>query len=411
MFPNAHPEKELVLKRYTTVKDAFAPIGDNIKFNFVEFDEIDEKLQSTKELDIYGILVKVKESRTTTSSKGAQKQVREITIINKQYRPIVISLWEDLAKNEGLQLQEIAHQNPIIAIAKVTAKKYLGELQLQSTAASIIQIDPNCEEIQHIQKWFQRNNDPAKIRERAMIQRMIDAKEATLKEIIHNRNSLSQDTYYSFNGTVERVENKSSIWYDSCKKCAVSVYKNSEGVSCRKCNEDDIQTTPRYRLLLNVVHEDDSALITIFEEAATIYVGCTVEEYLTSIEKGENYSEYYRGLSLQTTTEFRFLIALNKKTKVVNGRLNAIAEAIQKKQQLSKHHKRKNTASTTQLQDEEKDEETSMEERQNKKRQQRTKGKKKELQIQISSDDDETLNSWKIKHGKKSMKGSKKKIL
>ncbi|KAK4384412.1 Endoribonuclease YBEY, chloroplastic [Sesamum angolense] len=39
------------MKKYITVKDAFAPIGDNIKFNFVEFDEIDEKLQSTKELD------------------------------------------------------------------------------------------------------------------------------------------------------------------------------------------------------------------------------------------------------------------------------------------------------------------------------------------------------------------------
>ncbi|KAK4387545.1 Endoribonuclease YBEY, chloroplastic [Sesamum angolense] len=58
-----------------------------------------------------------------------------------------------------------------------------------------------------------------------------------------------------------------------------------------------------------------------------MYVGCTVEEYLTSIEKGENHSEYYPELSLQTTTEFRFLIALNKKTEVVNGRLKAIAEA------------------------------------------------------------------------------------
>ncbi|KAL0304847.1 UNVERIFIED_CONTAM: hypothetical protein Sangu_3065100 [Sesamum angustifolium] len=274
MFPNAHPEKELVLKRYTTVKDAFAPIGDNIKFNFVEFDEIDEKLQSTKELDIYGILVKVKESRTTTSSKGAQKQVREITIINKQYRPIVISLWEDLAKNEGLQLQEIAHQNPIIAIAKVTAKKYLGELQLQSTAASIIQIDSTCEEIQHIQKWFQRNNDPAKIRERAMIQRMIDAKEATLKEIIHNRNSLSQDTYYSFNGTVERVEKNHQ--YDMMH--AKNVLHQFTKVARESAAENVMKMTYKR-------HQDDSALITIFEEAATIYVGCTVEEYLTSIEK------------------------------------------------------------------------------------------------------------------------------
>ncbi|KAK4441857.1 hypothetical protein Salat_0520700 [Sesamum alatum] len=51
MFLNAHLEIELVLKRYTIVKDASAPIDDNINFNFVDFDEIDTEVHSTMGVD------------------------------------------------------------------------------------------------------------------------------------------------------------------------------------------------------------------------------------------------------------------------------------------------------------------------------------------------------------------------
>ncbi|KAG8379139.1 hypothetical protein BUALT_Bualt07G0057100 [Buddleja alternifolia] len=40
---------------------------------------------------------------------------------------------------------------------------------------------------------------------------------------------------------------------------------------------------PRYRLVLNVLQGDDSAYITMFEDAAKKYIGCLVDEFLTSI--------------------------------------------------------------------------------------------------------------------------------
>ncbi|KAL0285126.1 UNVERIFIED_CONTAM: F-box/LRR-repeat protein [Sesamum radiatum] len=145
----------------------------------------------------------------------------EKELILKRYRPIVISLWEDMAKNEGLQLQQIAHQNPIIAIAKVTAKK------------------------------FQRNNDPAKIRERAMIQRMIDAKETTLKEIINNRDSLSQFT---------KVAKESAA-----KNAMKMTYKRHQGAR----DADRLSTLPQH-ILIEIL----SRLSTI--EAAKVSFGSRI---------------------------------------------------------------------------------------------------------------------------------------
>lgn len=50
---------------------------------------------------------------------------------------------------------------------------------------------------------------------------------------------------------------------------------------------------------------------------------------------------------MQTSEEIRFLIPLNKKTHVVNGRLNVVAKAIEKKKHLLKTTKRKPLTTTS----------------------------------------------------------------
>ncbi|KAL7106009.1 hypothetical protein ACP275_07G083700 [Erythranthe tilingii] len=250
--------------------------------------------------------------------------------MDSESRSVVVSLWEDMATNDGNDLQLLANEYPIISIGHVTAKKYLGELQLQTTMASIIQINSGHEEVEHLRSWLHQNNDPLKIHELAMRRRIKEAKETTLHDLIHNRASLCEDNYYFFEATVDKVENKSYIWYDSCIICNSSISKNGDIVACRKCNNDHVETTPRYRLLLNVVQGNVRAFITLFEEATMLYVGCPVKEYLISTEQDETKSKYYKGLSLQTTTKFRFLIPLNKKATIINAQLNVVAEAIEK---------------------------------------------------------------------------------
>ncbi|KAK6125558.1 hypothetical protein DH2020_040699 [Rehmannia glutinosa] len=44
LFPNAHPEKELVLKKYSIVNDAPEPIADKLDYNFVDFNDINLEL-------------------------------------------------------------------------------------------------------------------------------------------------------------------------------------------------------------------------------------------------------------------------------------------------------------------------------------------------------------------------------
>ncbi|GER32686.1 replication factor A protein [Striga asiatica] len=120
------------------------------------------------------------------------------------------------------------------------------------------------------------------------------------------------------------------MWYDACTKCSAFVFKTKDTTICNKCKEENVETKPRYRVVLNVVHGSHNATITMFEEAATAFIGCTVLEYIKSIEEGKNNSKFCRDLSLQTSATIKFLIPLNAKTKVDDKKLIVVAEAIEK---------------------------------------------------------------------------------
>ncbi|KAL7106018.1 hypothetical protein ACP275_07G084400 [Erythranthe tilingii] len=97
---SAHPHFEMVFRKNTIVKEAPTPIADaNLNFNFMDFKDIDINVHAKDSIDVCGILIKVKQSKIITSFKGGKKDVREITIVDKDYCSITINLWEDMAQH------------------------------------------------------------------------------------------------------------------------------------------------------------------------------------------------------------------------------------------------------------------------------------------------------------------------
>ncbi|CAA0832487.1 Unknown protein [Striga hermonthica] len=153
---------------------------------------------------------------------------------------------------------------------------------MQTSASSLLQINTACEEYNHMRIWLQTHGTPVNVIEMSMARRMKDLDSITLQQIYYNRADIIEGKYYCLRGFVA---------------------KNDGNKMCKKCN-DVVETTPRYRLVLNVVEANLSGTITLFEDVGMVYVGCSIEDYIRSIEHGEESSDYYRGLSLQSTTEF-----------------------------------------------------------------------------------------------------------
>ncbi|CAA0813427.1 Unknown protein [Striga hermonthica] len=203
--------------------------------------------------------------------------------------------------------------------------------------------------------------------------------------------------------------NKTSLWYESCKKCTSSVNKNDDNKMCKKCN-DVVETTPRYRLVLNVVEANLNVTVTLFEDVGMVYVGCSIEEYIRSIEQGEESSDYYRGLSLQSTTEFQFLIQINHKSYNSRGEMNVVAETIARLPPINdvdmKERSSKSPKAPSRLP---KNQEMSQKKQVQRRKCVADKIKEDANDSVIEIDDNETINSLKKKCVRKNSKGKEKK--
>ncbi|KAI5671296.1 hypothetical protein M9H77_11660 [Catharanthus roseus] len=131
---------------------------------------------------------------------------------------------------------------------------------------------------------------------------------------------------YYFKATIDRVENRTQPLYDACKNCSRSVIKTDRGVECRSCPET--KAIPRYLLNLNVIQWRQSTKVTLFEDVASIVIGCSRIKCIDSIGKDVNKSKHFQTMVNLNMKEFKFLIKLNK-IEVRNGRLQVVAEAIE----------------------------------------------------------------------------------
>lgn len=67
-----------------------------------------------------------------------------------------------------------------------------------------------------------------------------------LSQYLHYNKHAFQDKAYCFKAVVDGFDNISSIWYESCKRCAASLLQSQNSANCKKCNEEIDDPLPRY---------------------------------------------------------------------------------------------------------------------------------------------------------------------
>ncbi|KAL3507747.1 hypothetical protein ACH5RR_033129 [Cinchona calisaya] len=178
-----------------------------------------------------------------------------------------------------------------------------GKVQLHTSDISTIDINPTCQQFHKLQKWFTTKKQKGLIEELLMIKMFENTQEINLEDVIQNRQSLKKGALYYFIGTVDMIENKSKPWY---------------------------------RLTLNVIQGIARATVTLFEDAATVYIGCTVNDYIQSMDEDEKSSNYFRDLETISNKQYKFLIQLDERAQTQDNPLIVVAEAIQQIQHKQK---------------------------------------------------------------------------
>ncbi|XP_075521313.1 replication protein A 70 kDa DNA-binding subunit B-like [Primulina tabacum] len=144
-FPNVNPKLELIFQ-VTTRIEVKPDISYALNFSFKQFADIKNNSWKDEYHDVIGIVKRVKHLVCFKTSKKPTAYRREIILINPMLDTITLTLWDDLAFNEGLLLEAMETEHPVIAFFNMKAQSYQGVNQLLSFSTTGMLRNPICAE-------------------------------------------------------------------------------------------------------------------------------------------------------------------------------------------------------------------------------------------------------------------------
>ncbi|XP_020263359.1 replication protein A 70 kDa DNA-binding subunit B-like [Asparagus officinalis] len=206
---------------------------------------------------------------------------RDIIIVDKDDITLSVTLFRDLAVNEGSMIEGNKHETTIIALSEFKISLYKGELCLTSQIASTILINPDIQLAKDMREWALSKE---KIKTNGAPSRLFkNATKMNIGDIMQASQESSKAQYGSFIGKISNILNRHEAWYYSCTGCNKKVDKNiyDKCQNCQKNNEDSI---PRYVVKIIVEDETDNARVTLFDAAETL-IGCDAQKFMDDIKE------------------------------------------------------------------------------------------------------------------------------
>lgn len=246
-FPNVNPKLELIFQ-VTTRIEVQPDISYALNFNFKEFADIKNNSWKDEEHDVIGIVKRVKHLVCFKTSKKPIAYRREIILINSMLDTITLTLWDDLAFNEGHLLEATETEHPVIAFCNMKAQFYQGLNQLLSLSTTGMLRNPICTEAKELISWLETDQNKLNLNLMHMEKMISNSKKVTVAELQNDINTLTENHYYCLEGIISKIENKSTPWYAACQNCLRSITKTVEGDKCIHCIDFSNNIIHRYRL-------------------------------------------------------------------------------------------------------------------------------------------------------------------
>ncbi|XP_073312565.1 replication protein A 70 kDa DNA-binding subunit B-like [Primulina huaijiensis] len=264
---------------------------------------------------------------------------------------ITLTLWDDLAFNEGLLLEAMETKHPVIAFFNMKTQSYQGVNQFQSLSTTGMLRNPFCIEAKDLISWLETDQNGNNLDMMYMEKMVSGAKTVTIAQLQKEMHTLTENHYYCLEGIISKIENKSTPWYDACQNYLKKITKKTEGHNCIHCIDFNSKIVPRYRLSLTVQENDLVARITLFEDIVAMLIGFSVQEFINKTLKDEMPEQYLQQLEEQNNVKHKFLFKFDNNVKQHNGTVSIIAEGLMTDKKLQANSKdvmkRKSTSASS----------------------------------------------------------------
>ncbi|XP_022769316.1 replication protein A 70 kDa DNA-binding subunit B-like [Durio zibethinus] len=298
-FKTVRNDYEMTLNENSVVEEAvneetFIP---ETKFNFVPIDQLGPYVNGRELVDIIGVV------KSVTSVSNIKRKIdnenipkRDMIVADETKRTVVISLWNELANNEGQELFDIADKSPIVAIKSLKVNDFQG-VSLSTLGKSTVLINPDIPEAMQLRSWYDSEGKGSSM---APIGSGLSPSSKTgARSIYSDRVSLSHITgnpslgddkpaFFSIKAFISLIRPEQAMWYRACKTCNKKVTEAlGSGYWCEGCQKNE-DCSLRYIMVSKISDASGEAWVSAFNEEAEKIVGCSADELdKLKLEEGE----------------------------------------------------------------------------------------------------------------------------
>ncbi|KAH9619841.1 hypothetical protein KSS87_020832 [Heliosperma pusillum] len=234
-------------------------------FNLVSFSHLPQYVDSGTLIDTLAVVADIYPKRTTKDETTLQ----EFLLINHEMKPTILTMWDELASNEGSYISQFLDSFPIILATRLKVTSYNG-ISLSTKSSTTVLLNPQTPESQALQDWVLQNEEQIKLlkKDKSVPAPPMTARAPPVVIPITSVSETTKDTpfWIKASASIHKVSQK--LWYMCCSTCWRQIYaEHNETFYCRKCGQDRV-AQPRCNFQIELADGATSLTATIFGENA-----------------------------------------------------------------------------------------------------------------------------------------------
>ncbi|KAI3825080.1 hypothetical protein L1987_06556 [Smallanthus sonchifolius] len=214
--------------------------------------------------------------------RGPENNRLKIMLQDQSGSFIEATLWEQIAFSFDREAALLKPQPMIIALTSMKVTDYRGLLQLGSTNATTVTVNPNIEELDDIIDRFDILNGHSSTyptTSTSAISEEVDTNRLTLEELLQKTSDNNVKNKFTCLASIKEIETSQTWFYQSCTECKMRVIPKEERFACPDHGEIK---SPRYMCCVNatITDETTSIPVVLFNDVMRIILGIDVTIWL-----------------------------------------------------------------------------------------------------------------------------------
>ncbi|KAK1434098.1 hypothetical protein QVD17_11016 [Tagetes erecta] len=240
-------------------------------FNFADYDQL--RLRCDNHLLLTDYIGRME--RPSNILNRSNKIMLKITLQDQSESFIEATLWEDVAYSFDREEALKQPQPVILALTSMKVTEYKGSLQLGSTNATTVTVNPDIVELEDIIKRFKeiKGESPTyPILQRTINSGDVERNRLTLEDILGKKPEENARIKFTCLASITDIENYGTWYYESCSQCKKKLIPKEQKLACPDHGEIE---DPRYLYCVNATIADNtsSCSVVLFNEPMTTLLG------------------------------------------------------------------------------------------------------------------------------------------